>query len=285
MDGSALTSTTSPSWNPLRCDGTALPQGWLLAAKLLGYAIFRSQPFLGIGPPFLPFIPVLDAPLFAVWLAPATAAVFCGSFVCLMFNRWVQPACLVMTGCVLVHVAAHRLAYANNLMFATVFLLLIGLYHPRTGPWSLRIQLAVVYGGACLNKALDPDWWNGRFFDTLMIDAMRMGWYESLAGRFSQHTIGMVGGALAIAIEASICVSVLVSRGGRLGVLLMLAFHVVMLGATRGQLSVPFTYASLAVAAAFFHPIMPAPTRWIEPALWWAAALAVRFVPYVLILV
>ena len=285
MGRAALTSQTSPSWNPLRCDGTALPPGWLLAAKLLAYHVFRSQSSVGAGPPFLPFVPWLDSPVFAAWLAPATATAFYGSLVCLFLNRWVRPACLVMAGCVLVHVAGHRLAYANNLMFATVFLLLIGLYDPRTGQWPLRIQLAIVYGGACLNKALDPDWWNGRFLDTLMIDALRMGWYDRLASRFADHTLGMVGGALTIAAEATICASVLVSRGGHLGVLLMVAFHVVMLAATRGQLSVPFTCASVAVAAAFFHPLVSVSSRWIEPALWWAVVLAVRIAPFLLILV
>jgi hypothetical protein len=182
-------------------------------------------------------------------------------------------------------VAGHRLAYANNLLFATVFLLLIGLYHARTDLWPLRIQLAIVYGGASLNKALDPDWWNGRFLDTLMIDAMGMGWYASLASRFPEHTIGMVGGALAIATEAILCVSVLASRSGHFGVLLILGFHVVMLISTRGQLSVPFTYASLAVTAAFFYPLVNAPNKWAEPALWCAVAGAVRFAPYLVFLV
>jgi hypothetical protein len=285
VDVAALTPPSSPSWNPLRCDGTTLPAGWLLAAKLLAFAILRGQRFLGAGPPFLPFLPLFDSPGFAGWIAPVTAAVFCGSFVCLMFNRWVQPMCLALAGCVLVHVAGHRLEYANNLMFATVFLLLIGLYHPRTGQWPLRIQLAIVYGGASLNKALDPDWWNGRFFDTLMIDALHVGWYADVAGLFPERTLGMLAGATAIAVEAAICASVIVGRDGRLGVLLMLVFHVVMLGTTRGQLSLPFTYASLAVTAAFFFPLIAVSSRWIEPALWWATALGIRAIPYLLILV
>ena len=72
MDAAALTPQTTPSWNPLRCDETTLPPGWLLAAKLLAFAILRAQRFLGAGPPFLPFVPLLDSPLFAAWLAPAT---------------------------------------------------------------------------------------------------------------------------------------------------------------------------------------------------------------------
>ncbi len=168
-----------------------MPPGWLLAAKLLAFAMFRGPAFLGAGPPFLPFVPVLDSPWFALWLAPVTAVVFYGSFLCLIFNRMVQPACLVIAGCVLVHVAGHRLEYANNLMFAGVFLLLIGLHDSRTGLWPLRIQLALVYGGASLNKALDPDWWNGRFFDTLMIDALGVRWYAAVAGSLPEHSLGM----------------------------------------------------------------------------------------------
>ena len=87
---------------------------------------------------------------------------------------------------------------------------------------------------------------------------------------------------MAIATEATISVGVLASRHGHLGVLLMLAFHVVMLGATRGQLSLPFTYASLAVAAPFFFPRVTAWRRWVEPAMWWVTALSIRAVPHLM---
>jgi hypothetical protein len=259
-----------------------LPVGWLLAAKLLAFAVFRGPQFRDAGPAFLPFFSVLDSPWFAGWLAPVTAAAFYASFLSLFFNRVVQPACVVMAGCVLVHVAGHRLEYANNLMFATVFLLLIGLYHPRMGLWPLQLQLAVVYGGASLNKVLDPDWWNGRFFDTLMIDALQVRWYEVVAGRLPPHVLGSVFGVIAMAGEATICAMVLGSRNGRIGVALMLAFHVAMLVVTLGQLSLPFAYASLAVSAAFFYPSRPRFAPWIGPALWWVGALAIRAIPNLL---
>ena len=282
MDGPALTARVDAPWNPLRVDGTTLPPGSLLAAKLLAFAVFRGQQFLGVGSPFLPFVPVLDSPWFAVWLAPVTAALFYGSFACLIFNRKVQPACLVIAGCVLVHVAGHRLEYANNLMFACVFLLLIGLHDPRTGLWPLRIQLALVYGGASLNKALDADWWNGRFFDTLMVDALHVPWYAAVASSLPAHSLGMLFGAAAVMSEAAICSAVLFSRDGRVGVLLMLVFHVAMLASTGGRLSPPFTYASLAVSAAFLYSPRPVSALWIVPALWWMAALFIRSIPTLL---
>ena len=96
-----MTARASPSWNPLRCDGTTLPPGWLLAAKLLAFWLFPGTRFLAAGPPFLPFFPVLDAPFLAAWLAPLTAAAFWVAFLSLMVSRFVQPACLVIAGCLL----------------------------------------------------------------------------------------------------------------------------------------------------------------------------------------
>jgi hypothetical protein len=65
----------------------------------------------------------------------------------------------------------------------------------------------------------------------------------------------------------------------------MLAFHVGMLFSTRGQLSLPFTYASLAVAAAFFYSPFSVAAPWIAPAVWWTAALFIRSIPNILRLV
>ena len=160
-----------------------------------------------------------------------------------------------------------------------VFLLLIGLYDARMGLWPLRIQLALVYAGASLNKALDPDWWNGRFFDTLMIDALGVRWYERLADGLPDRWLGIGLGTLGMLTEATICGMVLGSRDGRLGVSLMLVFHAAMLVATVGQLSLPFMYASLAVSAAFFYRPFRLSVPWMVPAIWWLAALFIRNLP------
>jgi hypothetical protein len=136
-----------------------------------------------------------------------------------------------------------------------------------------------VYAGASLNKALDPDWWNGRFFDTLMIDALHVRWYERLAGNLPDGWLGIGFGTLGMLTEATICGTVLSSRDGRLGVCLMLVFHAAMLVATLGQLSLPFTYASLAVSAAFFDRSFRLSAPWMVPAILWLAALFIRYLP------
>jgi hypothetical protein len=229
------TERASRQWNPLRCDGTPLPPGCLLAAKMLALSFYRAGHFGRDG--------------------------------------------------MIVHIAAHRLAYANNVLFVTVFLLLIGLYHPRTGLLPLRVQIAFVYGGAAVNKVFDPDWWNGRFFDTLMGEALLVDWYRSLSASWRPGWLGSALGAATIAIETAIAAAVLFLRDGRAGVLLMVGFHLVMLAATGGRLSVPFLYGAFAVSAAFFYAPIDIPalrsrprlTLVVSPALWWLGAMFIQW--------
>jgi hypothetical protein len=188
-----------------------------------------------------------------------------------------------------VHIVAHRLDYSNNRIFFATFLVLIGLHDAKLREWPLRIQLALVYGGAAINKSLEADWWSGRFFDTLMLDAFSMGWYEQIVMQFPGFPVGRVLGVATILTEASIGALILLSRGGRLGILLILGFHVTMMVATAGKLSVVFLYGTLAVSAVFVpgagtvtslrlqHPRQMFQAVIRHPATWWGAALAFRF--------
>jgi len=282
-------SEVRASWNPLRCDGTPLPPSWLLAAKLLAFYLVLGFPFLASGAAFLPFWPFFDAPFWTPWLPWAFWGVFHLAALSLFLNRWVRIAAVALGACVFLHIAAHRLDYSNNRVFFATFLVLIGLYDSKLGQWPLRIQLALVYGGAAINKALDGDWWSGRFFDTLMLDAFAVGWYEQLVMRFPALPVGRIFGLATMLTEASICALMLLSGGGRLGVLLILGFHVTMMVATGGQLSVVFLYGTFAVSAAFLPGAGTAspfrgqrPKQMLQavmrhPASWWGVALALRF--------
>lgn len=290
MDLSAMSTTgVRAPWNPLRCDGTPLPPSWLLAAKLLAFYLLLGVPFLGSGAAFLPFWAPFDGSFWKPWLPYALWGIFHLAALSLFLNRWVRTAAVVLGACVFLHIAAHRLDYSNNRVFFATFLVLIGLHDAKLQEWPLRIQLALVYGGAAINKSLDADWWNGRFFDTLMLDAFGVGWYGHLVMRFPDLPVGRVFGVATMLTEASICALVLLSRGGRLGILLILGFHVSMMVATDAKLSVVFLYGTLAVSAAFLpgagtmtslrlqhpKPMFQAFIR--HPATWWCAAFALRF--------
>ena len=55
-----LPAVTGPSWNPLRCSGTALPVPLLLMAKLIALAFLLTNHVRILPDPFLPFLPGLD---------------------------------------------------------------------------------------------------------------------------------------------------------------------------------------------------------------------------------
>ena len=154
----------TPSWNPLRCGGTALPTPLLLMAKLVAVAFLLGSVDRVMPVPFLPFLSPLDAFAGSQAFAWALQAVFTGSALLLIFNRWPRASAFAMGLAVLTAVLSSKAYYGNNKLFAGSLLLLTGLYHPRTGPWLLRLQLVILYFGAGLNKALDPDWISGQFF-------------------------------------------------------------------------------------------------------------------------
>jgi predicted DCC family thiol-disulfide oxidoreductase YuxK len=155
---------TRPSWNPFRCGGTALPVPLLLMAKLIALAFLLTNHVRLLPDPFLPFLPFLDQLVPGPVFQRTLQAVFLISAAALLFNRRVRTCCLLLGGTVLLSVLASRAYYGNNKTFCALMLILAGLY---TGgePRLLRWQVALVYFGAGLNKALDPDWHSGQFFE------------------------------------------------------------------------------------------------------------------------
>ena len=166
--------------NPLRCGGTSLPIPLLLAAKIVALALLLTNHVRLMPDPFLPFVPVLDAlpgPAFRLGLQ----AVFVVSAVALLLNQWVRVSALVLGSTLLLAVVASKAYYGNNKTMCGCLLFLIGLYHERTGSWLIRVQLALVYFGAGLNKMFDADWWSGQFFEHWAAVRLRQPVYVWLA--------------------------------------------------------------------------------------------------------
>lgn len=153
----------TPSWNPLRCSGTALPVPLLLLAKIVALAYLLSDIRM-LPEPFLSFIPALDVFIGSSAYVWTLRAVFFAACLALLCNRWPRASALAMGLAVMTAVVSSKAYYGNNKLFAGSLLVLTGLYHPRTGPWLLRLQLVITYFGAGLNKLLDPDWHSGQFF-------------------------------------------------------------------------------------------------------------------------
>ena len=219
-------SIARPSWNPLRCGGTALPVPILLMAKLIALAFLLTNHVRLLPDPYLPFIPGLDTWVPGEWFQRVLQTVFLASAVVLLINHRVRTCCLLLGGTVLLSVVASRAYYGNNKTFCALALILAGLY---TGgePRLLRWQVALVYFGAGLNKALDPDWHSGQFFEHWASVRLEQPVYIWLSAMLPPLVMGKLMCWTTIALELSaavmlswpgfrlygVCISILLQSG------------------------------------------------------------------------
>src|SRR5260370_41985999 len=98
----ALSATAvRPSWNPLRCGGTALPTNLLLMAKLIALCLLLTNHVRLLPDPFLPFLPVFDQTGSPAAFQRALQVEFVLSAVALVFQRWGGVACPALGGGIL----------------------------------------------------------------------------------------------------------------------------------------------------------------------------------------
>ncbi|MBL8221190.1 MAG: DUF393 domain-containing protein [Bryobacterales bacterium] len=195
-------------------------------AKLIALAFLLTNHVRLLPDPFLPFLPVLDQLIPGPTFQRILQAVFITSAITLLFNRRVRTCCLLLGGTVLLSVVASRAYYGNNKTFCALMLILAGLY---TGgePKLLRWQVALVYFGAGLNKALDPDWHSGQFFEHWAGTRLEQPVYIWLSALLPSLVLGKVMCWTTIVLELSasafltiprtrlygVCISILLQSG------------------------------------------------------------------------
>ena len=179
---SALSSTLElalPSWNPLRCGGTALPVNLLIMAKAIAIALLLTNHVRLLPDPFLPFVPALDR-IPPLLFQRTVQLVFIASAVTLIFNRSVRLSSFLLGMSIILSVVASKAYYGNNKTLCGFIFFLTSLYQPGQSPWMLRLQLVIVYFGAGLNKILDPDWRSGIFFENWAANRLHERMYLAL---------------------------------------------------------------------------------------------------------
>jgi predicted DCC family thiol-disulfide oxidoreductase YuxK len=218
-------AAVKPSWNPLRCGGTALPTNLLLMAKLIGLCLLLTNHVRQIPDPWLPFVPVFD------WIgAPAAfqralQVVFTISAIALLFNRRVRLCCLLLGGSILIGVISSKAYYGNNKTFCGLILFLTGLYEPGQEPWLLRIQFAIVYFGAGLNKLLDADWQSGVFMEHWATARLKNQMYMTIATWLPAMLLAKLMSWGTIVTELGMSAAFLVRNRFPLGILASLLFQ------------------------------------------------------------
>jgi len=167
-----------PSWNPLVCNGTDLPVNLTILVKVLAIVVLLVNHQRILPDPWLPFIPWIDLLPHAEFQW-ALKVVFVASALAIVFNRRIRLASLILGITMLLAVVSSKAYYGNNKTFCGLMFLLAGLYKPG-GPPFIRYQLAITYFGAGLNKALDPDWHSGVFFENWAVNRLHQPLYIAL---------------------------------------------------------------------------------------------------------
>jgi len=206
-----------------------LPPNLLLASKLMLLALWAKDYLTVLPPRHLPFVAALDAAgTPEQYRLVLLTAIGLGA-VLIVFELAPRLGCLLVGGALCVAVVGCRPLFANSRLYPACFLVLLGLYEPRSGPTLVRAQVVLLYLGAGFNKLLDPDWLDGRFFESWMRDKLHLGWYAWLADRLPAMLPSMLLGWLTIAVELGIAVGLMRRRWWPLAVRVGASFHVMVL--------------------------------------------------------
>ena len=145
---------------------------------------------------------------------------------------------------------ASRAYFSNNLVYCGCLLFLTGLYRPGHEPWLLRFQVAILYFGAGLNKAMDGDWRSGQFFEYWFGHVHHHLTYLQLASLAPPLLLSRFMSGIAIATEFALAGAFLVRRWFPFAIWLGLLYHTAILVLMDSTFSM-FYYAALISYLAF----------------------------------
>ncbi len=210
-----------------------------------------------------------------------------------LFTPWTRSFCVGLGGAVLLDLASSRAAFSYNRLYVAALFGMIALSGP--GP---RLQAALVYGGAGIDKLLSAGWRSGAVLDGFIRDLTAFGRLWSPGGHVGEPNV--VAGILAgladrvpalpailswgvILCELALAVAFL--RSSTTAIVLSLAFHgtvYIITGGTLGMffhaglisalLAVPWTErrasASAGRGAAFVADLIGTPAGLLCLCLW-----------------
>lgn len=236
--------------NPLRLEGKAIPPHLVLIGRFAGVTLLllRDTP----SPRYLPYLEFLDAIGSAGRFHAALLLAAGIGYGLLFFGPFIRSGCFLLGSAMLVGLLACRPCQSVAHTYVACLFLVLSMSGHATGPWLVRLQVVVVYAGATTQKLLDPDWWNGRYFETLMLARHHHFLYSYAAAQLPPLGLSKVMGVMTILAEAAIVTCLLRPRWYVPGVLLGVFFHsimVLLIGHTFG----PF-YATIMVSYVAFLP-------------------------------
>ncbi len=212
-------------WNPLRLRGFALPEQLVFIAKFAALAAAGEAVF----PLFLPFFPAMEWIVSPEQFALLSAVAWWAGYLTLFFTRFVRFACLTLGAMWIAGLLACQPCHSVAHTYLGCVLFLIGCSSHTTGPRLLQAQVVILYAGAALNKGLDPDWWNGRYFETLMVEHHRVAVYMTVAEWLPPMLLSRAMGIATIALQCMLAVCFSHRAWHHLGIGVGVLFHGAMI--------------------------------------------------------
>jgi len=250
MASLSLSIARFPKWwaTPVRIFGTDLSPNLLLMAKLIVLAMWL-QAGLPLSKPFLPFFTFFDRIAMAEIFYFALVTAFAIGTIFLFLNRRVREASLVLGLIILLSLLASRPNYSNNLAYCGALLFMTGLQGSGE-PWLLRVQVAMLYFGAGVNKLLDPDWRSGQFFEYWFGHVHRHELYLQIASFLPALVLSKMISWIALSTELSLSALLLLRRFYPTAIWIGLGLHTGMLVMTNMTFRM-FFFAACASYLAF----------------------------------
>jgi hypothetical protein len=198
--------------------------------------------------PFLPFFPLFDILPSGLFSTALRLLIFAAA-VSVFLNFHARLGSLVMGIATIVAIFSSMPLYSTSLTFASCLLIIASQYTDNNQ--VVRWQLGIVYLGAGLNKLLDPDWWNGSYFEYFALHIFNLPGYSYIENLLSIHPffLGKCLGVTTIGLELLIGSLFIAGKKIFYPISLGLLFHSAMLIWTSGQLSMIYFYL---MCAAYF---------------------------------
>jgi hypothetical protein len=211
----------------------------LFVARMLVIFLIWIRGMKHVLPPFLPFFEFMDG-----------FRGFQGFFFVLDWIYWIslifvfmgfrfQTFSMVLALLIFMSVLFSRLQYSNSFLYCGCSFFLIGIYRPGL-EWIFRVQIALLYLGAGINKLLDPDWLSGQYFQFFFREVYPLP--EIFLTSLTSKTASRFFSYSTIATEIGLGVWALLNRKNQLLVLGIHFFHLSMLVLTKGELSFIFFF-------------------------------------------
>ncbi len=242
---------------PFRLSGLELPPQMVLLCRLLALTLLLTWHVRLFQTPFLPFVPFLDELPAVPFQRTLQATVVLGALA-LLFSTRIRLAAFVTGAALLMAVVSSRAYYGNNKAFTALLLLLAAAGDLRLIRW----QVAILYFGAGLNKALDPDWQSGQFFHHWAGARLENPLYLWAAPLFPALVLGKLFCWGTIAVELALSVLMLFRRFAWPAIWISALFQCGLLLFT-GQTFTLFFFASQIALLAFVEwPKEPVTVIW-----------------------